>query len=59
MHKSDDLDSMICGVCAELIKPIDIQKAMDHFISCHPQVYFFQWFPYTNRQLINFHELFH
>ncbi|EJW85397.1 hypothetical protein WUBG_03692 [Wuchereria bancrofti] len=38
IHKSDDLDSMVCRVCAQLIKPIDFQKAMDHFISCHPQI---------------------
>ncbi|CAG9540062.1 unnamed protein product [Cercopithifilaria johnstoni] len=38
MHKSDDLDSMVCRVCAQQIKPIDVQKAMEHFISCHPQI---------------------
>ncbi|KAK6114443.1 BED zinc finger family protein [Brugia pahangi] len=38
IHKSDDLDSMVCRVCAQLIKPIDLQKAMDHFTSCHPQI---------------------
>ncbi|VDK77016.1 unnamed protein product [Litomosoides sigmodontis] len=38
IHKSDDLDSMVCRICTQRIKPIDIQKAMEHFISCHPQI---------------------
>ncbi|KAL3990816.1 BED zinc finger family protein [Acanthocheilonema viteae] len=38
MHKSEDLDSMVCRVCTQRIKPIDIQKAMEHFINCHPQI---------------------
>ncbi|OZC10949.1 hypothetical protein X798_02093 [Onchocerca flexuosa] len=38
LHKSDDLESMICRVCTQRIKPIDIQKAIEHFINCHPQI---------------------
>ncbi|MCP9264945.1 hypothetical protein DINM_020094 [Dirofilaria immitis] len=38
MHKSDDLDSMVCRICTQRIKPVDIQKAIEHFMNCHPQI---------------------
>uniref|UniRef100_A0A915PMR0 BED-type domain-containing protein n=1 Tax=Setaria digitata TaxID=48799 RepID=A0A915PMR0_9BILA len=38
IHKSDDPDFMVCRVCTQRIKPIDTQKAMEHFINSHPQI---------------------
>ncbi|VDO17544.1 unnamed protein product [Brugia timori] len=44
---------MVCRVCAQLIKPIDLQNAMDHFISCHSQKHNYNF----NKFLLNLNVL--